>query len=212
MKTLSKLFGSEDKVKVMRLFLFNPDVYFFADQVATRSKVSEKAALAEIVSLENAGMVRSRSSVQVTEVKKRGKLIEVKKKTSCWQLDPSFEYLPQMQNLLINSRPLRKEEILKRLSNVGKLKMVIIAGVFIQDKESRVDILIVGDQLKRGVIDKIMKVMESEIGKELNYTSFETADFQYRLSMCDKLVRDILDYPHQKLLDKTGFKIEPRRA
>jgi hypothetical protein len=122
-------------------------------------------------------------------------------------LDPNFEYLLPLQNLLINTRPLRPNEILKRLSNVGKLKMVVVAGVFIQNPDSRVDMLVVGDNLKRGSIDRIVKTMEAEIGKELNFASFETADFHYRLGMYDKLIRDILDFPHQKLLDRLNLKV-----
>jgi len=46
---------------------------------------------------------------------------------------------------------------------------------------------------------------ESEIGKELTYAFLETPEFQYRLEMRDKFVRDILDYPHEKLIDKIGL-------
>jgi hypothetical protein len=47
--------------------------------------------------------------------------------------------------------------------------------------------------------------MEAEIGKELRYAYFSTDEFRYRLSMYDKLIRDILDYPHRVLLDKLGI-------
>jgi hypothetical protein len=47
--------------------------------------------------------------------------------------------------------------------------------------------------------------MEAERGKELVYAYLETQDFQYRLGMYDKLIRDILDYPHQVLLDKISI-------
>ena len=205
METLSKLFGGPERVKLMRLFLFNPELSFSLEQVTDKAKVSTKAAKSEIEVLEKAGMICHKKTVQVVEVKKRGKVLEVKKKIISWHLDADFEYLLQLQNLLINSRPLRKEEILKRLSNVGKVKMVIVSGVFIQNPDSRVDLLVVGDNLKRGSIDKIVKTMEAEIGKELTFASFETADFHYRLGMYDKLIRDILDYPHQKLLDKLNL-------
>lgn len=206
METLSKLFGSEVRVKVMRLFLFNPEILFSLEQIMDKAKVSKKDAGIETDILEKVGMIKGRKSIQLFQTKRRGKIIELKKKVTCWQLDPNFEYLFPMQNLLINTRPLRPNEILKRLSNVGKLKMVIVSGVFIQNKDSRVDLLIVGDNLKRGSIDRIVKTMEAEIGKELNFASFETADFNYRFGMYDKLIRDILDYPHQKLLDKLNLK------
>jgi DNA-binding transcriptional ArsR family regulator len=210
METLSKLFGWAGRVKLMRLFLFNPELLFTVEQIADKAKISLRETEVEIDILKKAGLIKSRKTVQTVSFKKRGKVLEKKKKVLSWLLDPNFEYLSQMQNLLINSRPLRKEEILKRLHNVGKLKMVIVAGVFIQDPDSRVDLLIVGDNLKRGSIDRIVKTMESEIGKELTFASFETTDFNYRLGMYDKLIRDILDYPHQKLLDKLNIALNPK--
>lgn len=206
METLSKLFSGPGRVKLMRLFLFNPEGLFSLEQIMDKAKISVKEARLEIDVLQKAGMVRSRKSVQIIPTKRRGKVIEIKKKVVCWHLDPSFEYLLPLQNLLINTRPLRPNEILKRLAKVGKLKMVIVAGVFIQNPDSRVDLLVVGDNLKRGSIDRIVKTMEAEIGKELAFASFETPDFNYRLGMYDKLIRDILDYPHQKLLDKLNLK------
>lgn len=205
METLSKLFSGAGRVKLMRLFLFNPELSFSLDQIVDKAKVSSKEAEVEIEVLQKAGLIRSKKNIQTIEKKKRGKILQLKRKITCYYLDPNFEYLQPMQNLLINTRPLRKEEILKRLSHVGKLKMVIVAGVFIQNPDSRVDLFIVGDNLKRGYIDRIVKNMEAEIGKELTFASFETSDFHYRLGMYDKLIRDILDYPHQKLLDKLNI-------
>ncbi len=206
METLSKLFSGEGRVKVMRLFLFNPEGLFSLDQIIAKAKIASREAKLEIDVLAKAGMIRSRKAVQELTVKRRGKTVDLKKKVVVWHLDPNFEYLLPLQNLLINTRPLRPNEILKRLGNVGKLKMVIVAGVFIQNPDSRVDILIVGDNLRRGAIERIVKTMEAEIGKELAFAAFETADFNYRLGMYDKLIRDILDYPHQKLLDRLNLK------
>ncbi len=207
MQTLSKIFSGEQRVKVMRLFLFNPDKFFSLDQIVEKAKIAKKLAKVEIDTLEKACMIRSQKNTQTVQVKRRGKIVEEKKKVDTWYLDPTFEYLLPMQNLLINTRPLRKEEILKRLSGVGRLKLVIMSGVFIQDKDSRVDLLIVGDNLKLKSIDRIIKNMEAEIGKELTFASFETADFLYRLGMYDKLIRDILDFPHQKLIEKLTIKL-----
>ena len=206
METLSKIFGGEQRVKLMRLFLFNQETLFSLEQIMDKAKITVGEARKEIDVLFKARMIKARKISQLVKVKRKRKYVEIKKKVTCWHLDPSFEYLLPLQNLLINTRPLRPNEILKRLSNVGKLKMVIVAGVFIQNPDSRVDILIVGDNLRRGMIDRIVKNMEAEIGKELVFAAFETADFHYRLGMYDKLIRDILDYPHHKLLDRLNIK------
>ena len=51
-----------------------------------------------------------------------------------------------------------------------------------------------------------MSSIEAELGKELRYAVFETPDFQYRLGIYDKLIRDIFDSEHQKIIDKLGIE------
>jgi hypothetical protein len=46
------------------------------------------------------------------------------------------------------------------------------------------------------------------MGKEIRYSAFETGEFQYRLGMYDKLIRDVLDYPHETVLDKLGVSTQ----
>jgi hypothetical protein len=96
---------------------------------------------------------------------------------------------------------------LKRLQRVGKLKLVIISGIFINNYDSRIDLLVVGDMMKKGTLENVIKTIESEIGREIRYTYFETPDFQYRLGIYDKLIRDILDFPHEKILDKLNVRM-----
>lgn len=190
METLAKLFGSENKVKMMRLFLFNPDKVFGSTEVAERIKTEASRVRKELLNLERMGLIKRRAG------KVRG--------GQGFVLDPQFVYMEQLANFLINIEPLHPKEIIKRISKVGSVKMIVVAGVFIQEPESRVDMLIVGDGIKKSSLDNTIKLLESEIGKELKYAHFSTEEFKYRLSMCDKLTRDILDYPHRKVLNKLG--------
>jgi hypothetical protein len=121
-------------------------------------------------------------------------------------MNTQFPYLQPLQNFLINTEPLQAKELIRRISKLGSIKVIIIAGVFIQDPESRADILIVGDGVKKSAMDNVMSDLEAEIGKELRYAYFTTEDFKYRLSMFDKLTRDILDFPHKKILNKLGIE------
>ncbi|MEK9182317.1 MAG: hypothetical protein AAB781_01860 [Patescibacteria group bacterium] len=206
MEILGKLFGTPEKVKIMRLFLFNPEQPFDLSDAALKTKSDQKEVRREITELNKIGLVKRR--IFFKEIKKEGggKSEAVKKKTNGWILNRSFPYLAELQGLLINSQLIRHGDILKRLSSVGKLKVVIVSGVFIQDLDSRVDILIVGDNLRKFALDNAVKTIESEIGREINYTAFETPDFLYRLGVCDKLIRDILDYKHEKVLDRIGIR------
>jgi predicted nucleotidyltransferase len=207
MEILSKLFGSTAKVKVLRLFLFNPHTAYDIKTVAVRSKLATPVARKEVVRLEKIGFVRRKTLVRAMSKKKRRGSALAKKNVHAWTLNERFTYLQSLQNFLLNIPPLKNSEILKRLSNAGKLKLVVIAGVFIQDPDSRVDLLVVGDNLKRRALERAIRTIESELGKELKYVSLDTSEFRYRLNMYDKLIRDILDYPHEKIIDKLGLTV-----
>ncbi len=192
METLSKLFGSEHKVKIMRLFLFNPDNTFDTKDISLRTKSDPAKVRREVNLLLKMGLIKPRSIHKKSGV------------SNGYILDTQFSYLSQLQNFLINIEPLHPKEIIKKITKLGSIKLIIVAGVFIQEPESRADILIVGDNMKKAALENTIKLLESEIGKELRYAQFTTEDFRYRLSMCDKLTRDILDYPHKKILNKLG--------
>ncbi|MBI4156031.1 MAG: hypothetical protein HY507_02240 [Candidatus Zambryskibacteria bacterium] len=186
METLSKLFGSETKVKIMRLFLFNPEHVFGIKEIASRVKSDSSRVRKEMSVLQKIHLVKHRSSG----------------KTNGFIANLQFSHLLPLQNFLINVEPLQSKEIIKRISKLGTIKLIIVAGVFIQEPESRLDMLIVGDNVKKGALENTIKTLESEIGKELKYAHFTTEDFKYRLSMFDKLIRDVLDYPHKKVLNR----------
>ena len=192
METLGKLFGSETKVKIMKLFLFNPEHVYSMRDIAERVKSDSSKVRKEILVLEKIGLMKRR--------------VTNKNKTNGhgFVLDPQFPYLLQLQNFLVNIEPLHPKEIVRKINKIGTIKLVIISGVFIQETESRVDILIVGDGIRKTALENTIKTLESEIGKELKFAHFTTEDFQYRLRMFDKLTRDILDYPHRKVLNRLG--------
>lgn len=213
METLGKILGSEDKVKILRLFLFHHEVPYDADEISARADVRRISAVKIAKVFEKIRLLKSKSYykdvVQKRKVGKRGgDPVVRRKRTRGWILNEKFLYLKELQNLLINTTLLREEEIVKRLQNVGKVALVIVAGVFIQNWDSRVDILVVGENLKEKSLQHIVRKMEAEIGRELAYTALETSDFQYRMTMCDKLVRDIVDYPHKRIFNKLGLTSE----
>ncbi|MDO8620057.1 MAG: hypothetical protein Q7R64_01765 [bacterium] len=206
METLGKLFGSESKVRMMRLFLFNPGTPFSAEMVANRTTSTLSTAKRELATLKLMKFVKVKSFTMKVSTGKKGKQKVVSKKFSGFVLNTGFPYLPELQRLLLDTSLLKGAEITKKLSGtVGRLKLVVIAGIFIQDDESRLDILMVGDHLKNSAIEKKIRAMESEIGKELRYAAFETTEFNYRLGLYDKLIRDVLDFPHTVAFDRLGL-------
>ncbi|MEI7513420.1 MAG: hypothetical protein WCJ74_02245 [bacterium] len=198
---LERLFGSSAKVKIIKLFLFNQREIFDKDTISDRTKSSSAKVRSELLGLEKINLVKRRTFFK--EFEKRGKT--VKRRVDGWYVNPDFSLLSALQQLLIKTAPFSYNEIIAKLSKAGRLKFVVITGVFIQDFDSRIDILVVGDSISKAKLETAIKSMEAEIGRELRYCCFETADFKYRVDMYDKLVRDILDFNHEVVLDKMSI-------
>ena len=186
----------------MRLFLFSPDIGFDLTEISVRAKISKALARKELNFF--LGIKFIKKGKVAREVKrKKGKKITIKKvKLDGWFLNKSFDYTKSLSDILIESKFLQRDEVLKRFKNSGNIKLLIISGIFIKNNDTNIDILIVGDNLKRGAIEHTLRQIEAEIGKELRYGVFETQEFMYRMDMYDKFIRDILDYPHERLIEK----------
>jgi hypothetical protein len=198
MENLAHLFGSATRVKLMRLFLFNPETAFALSECSRRVKAESGETRREITQLIHAGLIKKKSVV------KPGKKVH----ELGYGLDPKFLYLQPLKNLLVTVSLHADESLVRKFAPVGKLKLLLASGVFIREWDTRVDLLVVGDELNMGKLDTVMKNLEAEVGKELTYSAFETEDFEYRLGIHDRLIRDILDAPHTTLIDKLGVEPE----
>ncbi|MEX2013789.1 MAG: hypothetical protein WD896_00340 [Parcubacteria group bacterium] len=185
MQSVSHIFGGEAKVKIMRLFIFNPGSTFTSMEVANRAKERSHTARRELGILTKAGLIKRRA---------KG-----------YMLDVSYPYLNAIEDFLVDAAPITSKDIVKKISRAGTIRLILISGVFLHDRDSRVDILVVGDHLSQAKLLSIVSSLEAELGKELRYAAFETADFQYRTSIYDKLIKDILEAKHEKILNKLGI-------
>lgn len=195
---LGKLFGGIPRVKVMRLFLLNPEQGFESGDVAERSRLGGAVVRRTLSGLSSMGFIKKRSFVRESTDGRTGKI--KKKRVHGWFLDSGFPYLKELKTLLIEGDVVHSQDIARRFRPSGKVQLLVISGLFMQHENSRLDLLIVGDNLRKSFIQKTIAVLESELGKELSYALFETADFRYRVSMYDKLLRDMFEYPHERLI------------
>ncbi len=188
---LSKLFGSPARVKLLRLFLFNARQSFTLPELAARSRVPALEARREVQTFASVGLI-TRSA--------RGKGIR-------YTLAPDFQYTEALQHLLL-SAPTRGETILTSIRGLGVVKFVALSGIFLGDWNGVIDLLVVGDKLKERKLRDRVKRLEAELGRELRFSMLPTDNFLYRLNMNDRLVRDVIDYPHRIVLDKLNVGLK----
>jgi hypothetical protein len=188
MEILAKLFGNPAKVKLMRLFLFNDEKTYSLKDIKSHTRLSTPIISKELKLLIKLGLVKKSHA-----------------KKPAYGLDLRFPYLSALKNLLITVSLHADDALAKKFSKTARIKVFLASGVFLQEWETRVDLLIVGDNLNMGRLEKVIAEIEAEIGKEISYSAFETEDFQYRLGIHDRLIRDILDSPHTTIIDRIGI-------
>ena len=183
---LEKLFDSPVKVKLLKLFLRNPDQFFTLSEIKKRSKSDLSACRSQVVRLESIKLIKSR----------------VKSKKKEYAINPAFDFYNELRTLVLKSSPASKKKILKRVRGLGKINLAVISGVFTNTENARVDLLIVGDSIKNNKLSSFFKDLEAETGKEIDYVVLSTKDFKYRFDMFDRFIRDVLEKPHEKLINK----------
>lgn len=189
--TLAKLFGSAARVKLLRLFLFNPSATYTAAEAAARARVPTPEARRELEGFKKIGLLTR----------------AVRARTARFGLNPDFEYTEPLQNLLLNASA-HAANMYKRIRHTGAIKLVVVAGVFVGEWEGKIDLFVVGDRIKDDKLRRAIRLLESEVGRDLRFALLTTQEFFYRLNMNDHLVRDVLDYPHRIVFDRLDIGLE----
>ncbi len=203
MERLGILFGSLARVKLMRHFLMNPEAKFTVKDLVSRAKVSLSTARKEISVLRKADLIKDTVATITTASGNT-------KKTKGVMLNTAFPYRQTLGDLLLQPQTIDKPAIAKRFKQIGKIKLLIISGILTGTQDSRVDVLVVGKDVETKKLERAMREVEADIGRELAYAAFDTDDFIYRMNMYDKLIADVLDYPHERLID--SLSVSTRRT
>lgn len=184
--TLDALFDSPVRVRLLKLFLFNPERNFDAKTAAGILNIATGLITKHLKKLSQTRFIVSK--------KIDGKQI--------FKTNKNFIFYEELRELIAKASPASKEKMLKCLKSLGKIKLAVLAGIFLNLDNSHADLLIVGDKIKSSKFDRFLKELEAEVGKEINCALMTSKEFYYRYNMYDRFVRDILDFKHEKLINK----------
>lgn len=184
--TLDALFDSPIRIRLLKLFLFNPDGNFENKTVAKMLNIIPGLIKKHLEKLSEAQFIISK--------KISGKQI--------FKTNKSFIFYDELKELVRKASPASKEKMLKRLKSFGGVKLAVLSGIFLNLDNSHADLLVVGDKIKSSKFDWFLKELEAEVGKEINCALMTTKEFYYRYNMYDRFVRDVLDFRHEKLINK----------
>lgn len=188
---LSSLFGSKERVRLLRFFLQNPDQpYEFAD-IVKKNMINSSKTRSELSNLEKIKFIIKRT--------KKGK--------NSYEMNQYFSFYPELKALIVKSNVFPQCKSLGNISKIGNVKLACISGVFINYPKSRADMILVGDGISKAKLRNLMNNLEAEIGKEINFVLMTLDEFKYRLNMLDKFILEFLEGPNEEIINKiSGLK------
>ncbi|MFA4941627.1 MAG: hypothetical protein WC582_03480 [Patescibacteria group bacterium] len=225
---LEKLFGSNTRVKILKLFLLHPEERYYIRQLARDLKSQVNSIRRELDNLENFGLLISNLSAEVdnsaieeAEAKKnleklfRGEIVVSSPKAvdsvspsggekKYYQANKNFVLFEEIKALILKSQVLYEKDFIKKLNKIGTPKLFILTGIFVNRPSLPVDMLIVGKVNKSRLI-KVVKDLGKEMNREINFTLMDVKEFKYRKDITDIFLYSILDGDKVIVVDEFGI-------
>ncbi len=202
MDLLIRLLGGAERVKIMRFFLHHEDMVASLHDVSLKTKSKSALVRKELTVLASIGFIEKKRAKAVITTGSGKKVTSKVKDINGYKLNTLFPHNQALKDLLFDFHLLDKRELASRFKIIGRIKLFVVAGVFIGDEKSRVDILIVGEVIKRPKAEKILEALSAELGRDVIYSIMDVEEYEYRYKMYDKFVRDIREMPNETVIDK----------
>lgn len=195
---LEHLFGSDTRVRLLRLFLQNPEERFFVRELVRRLGVQIHGVRRELSNLERLGIIRAAEATHddPTMAPIKGPLSQRKYYASVTE----HVLYSELKALLLKADLLSQRDLVGRFQTIGKIHVLVLTGRFVGVKHAPSDLLLVG------IIDKkplqhLIAQLEKEYGHEINYTVLTPKEYAYRREVTDRFLFEILEGKKVVLFD-----------
>lgn len=188
-----QLFGSKTRVKLLSLFLNNPGRPYFVREITRKIDEQINSVRRELSNLLSVGIVKSTSA--------NNKLY--------YEVDTTYEHYEPLHKIFttvvvsdkkVASDIKEEDTIATKLKTAGQVEAAWLTGSFVRDDIVGVDIIVVGD-VNKAKLAKVIADIESDEGRELNYTSMTSDDYHYRVSLNDRFLGSVMAAKRITLVD-----------
>lgn len=205
-----KLFNSKTRIKLLKLFLLHAEEHYSLSSIVKNLKLPVAQAKKDLDNLEKIGIIKTGLEEEVAQ---NNELVQELAKPSnepvappkkYYQTNSDFILFEELKALILKEQTLYERDFVDKLTSVGKVKLLILTGFFVNDPKSPVDLLIVGSLNKHKLV-KTIKELEKELGKEINFTTFETGEYIYRRNITDVFLYGILESKKIVVIDELNY-------
>ena len=188
---IDSLFGSKTRVKLLHLFLNNPEKSFYVREITRMIDEQINSVRRELANMVSVGIVQQDAI--------DNKLY--------YSVNEDYPYIKPLAAIFSDKNTeggagaaggVSWKDSLGRMRG---LKLAIISGKLVVGSSSAVDLLLVGDDMSAVTIKNLVKKIEKDRKIEINYAVISYDDFYYRMSVKDRFIMDIIRNKHSVLVD-----------
>lgn len=184
----SQLFESRVRARLIKFFMLNDKHEYSHREVVQKNKMSSVQIARELHRFEKMKMI----------------FVRTKKGKKFFQTNTGFIFYPELKNLVVKSNTMPECRSLSQIKNLGRVKLALISGVFLNYPKGRADLLVVADEVSRAKLKHLLENLEAEVGKEINYSLMGADEFKYRTDMLDKFIMEFLESPYEEIICKVA--------
>lgn len=174
---LSDLITSKTRVKILVLFLDNPNDMFHVREVVRRVDEEINAVRRELIHLEKKGILKREPRVNRVY----------------YYLDKNYPHFFDLLSIQAKNTGLGAD-IIKNRIRLGKIKFAMLSGKFtrgIRDNPEEVDLLVVGTVVLPE-LSLLIKEEEEKRKHEINYTVMTEEEFNFRKKRRDPFITSVI--------------------
>jgi hypothetical protein len=184
---LEHLFGSRTRVKLLTLFVHNPDDGFYVRELTRKIDTQINAVRREIQNLVTIGLIIEGSApVEDAPVKRPGL------KRKYYIANKEFPLYRELHSLLTKAHVFLERKFDDRIQKLGTVNYLAFLGVFHGIPNQPVDLFLVGT-IQEEEFKKLVRELEEQLGFEINYTVMSPQEYSYRKEMADRFLHSILN-------------------
>ncbi len=178
---LDVFFGSKARVKLLKLFFLNPDESYYLRQIARDLDLQVNSVRRELKSLESFGVLASDTPAETASSRDK----------HYYRANKNFILFPEIRSFILKSQILAGQNFVAQLREICEPEILFLTGIFVGEPTVPTDLMLVAD-VKKPQVTKLIKNLEQEIAREINYTIMSSQEFSYRREIADVFVHKIL--------------------
>ncbi|MES2971867.1 MAG: transcriptional regulator [Patescibacteria group bacterium] len=195
---IEQLFGSKTRVKLLQLFLSNPNRSFYVREITRKIDEQINSVRRELANLLSIGIISS----------------DTNNNRLYYEVDQAYEYYVPLSAIFgsgtmtkVKTAPSATGEA-DALKALGNIDLALLTGQLTRDERSGIDVLLVGD-LNQSQVANYIADLEAKESKELKYVVMDNDEFRYRQEVNDRFLTQVLGSKMQVIMDK-NYLITPK--